>query len=136
MDRPVEILLAEDNQADAKWLRLILSEVGIQYRLSHVTDGEQALNFLLKQPPFADAPDPDLVLLDLNLPRYTGLEVLDKLNDGVRRPICITTGSPLERDTVLKQFKMFAPCYIIKPIDARKLIEAFHCFDHLKELVK
>jgi CheY-like chemotaxis protein len=136
MNRPLEILLAEDNHADARWFQLVLAEMNAPHRLSTVTDGERAMNFLLKRGEYSSAPDPDIVFMDFNLPRYTGPEVLEKVEGGRHIPVCVTTGSPMERDAILTKFRLNVPCYIVKPVDRQKIIDAFSCFDHLKPLAE
>ena len=79
LDRPARVLLVEDNEADVRLTREALREAGEDVRLSAVGDGEQALAYLRREEGFAEAPRPDLVLLDLNLPRKNGLEVLDEM---------------------------------------------------------
>lgn len=117
--RQVEILMVEDNEGDARLAREALRECRIKNTLHHARDGEEALAFLRRAGGFADAPRPDLVLLDLNLPGKSGLEVLAeiKADPELRRiPVVILTVSSGEAD-VLKSYDLHANCFITKPID-------------------
>jgi two-component system response regulator len=131
---PLEILVAEDNYADVRWLQLILVEAQIHHTLSIAYDGEQALNFLQKTGAFICAPDPDLVFIDLNMPKLTGVQILEALDSIDRLPVCILTSSPLEREIVLRRFQMDERRYILKPIDRAKLVDALDCFEHLERI--
>jgi two-component system, chemotaxis family, response regulator Rcp1 len=131
--RPVEILLVEDNPGDVRLTVEALKEARVTNRLSVVTDGEEALAFLRRQGPHADAPRPDLILLDLNLPRKDGREVLAEIkdDDDLRRiPVIVLTTSSADKD-VLKTYDLYANCYITKPVDfmqflaVMKAIEGF-----------
>jgi chemotaxis family two-component system response regulator Rcp1 len=115
----VEILLVEDNPADADLTREKLQSAKIHNRLHVVGDGVDALRFLRAQGEFAAAPRPDLVLLDLNLPRKDGREVLAEIkgDPSLRRiPIVVLTSSEAESD-VLRSYDLGANCYITKPVD-------------------
>ncbi|MFP4531590.1 MAG: response regulator [Desulfobacterales bacterium] len=117
--RPIEILLVEDNPGDADLAREAL-EISKLYNSLHVVgDGEEAMAFLQNQGEYADAPHPDLILLDLNLPKKDGREVLEeiKADDGLKRiPVVVLTTSTDEQD-VLKTYNLHANCYVSKPID-------------------
>lgn len=117
--RPFEVLLVEDNPGDARLTREALREARAAVRLSVVSDGEEALAFLRRQGPHASAPQPDLVLLDLNLPRMTGREVLAAVRaDPALRglPVIVMTTSRAERD-VRDCYELGASCYVVKPVD-------------------
>lgn len=128
-----EILLVEDNPADSRLTQEVLAERGLPSRLSVVPDGSAALAFLRRQVPYADAPRPDLILLDLNLPRRDGREVLAEIKgdpDLLRIPVVVltTSGSP---EDVSRCYDLRANCYITKPagldrfIDVLRQIEDF-----------
>ena len=132
-DRPIEILLVEDNPGDARLTMEALKEAKIANRLSHVTDGVEALVFLRRQGKHAEAPRPDLILLDLNLPRKDGREVLAELkaDESLRRiPVVVLTTSQAE-DDIQKAYHLNANCYVSKPLDLNQFmtvvqsIEAF-----------
>jgi CheY-like chemotaxis protein len=117
--RPARVLLVEDNEADVRLTREALREAGENVRLSAVVDGEQALAFLRRQEGFADAPRPDLVLLDLNLPRKNGLEVLDELRaDGslASIPVIVLTSSAARQD-VEACYAHGANAFVVKPLE-------------------
>lgn len=117
--RPVEILLVEDNPGDVDLARVALKKSKIHNTLNVVDNGELAMQYLHRQEPFADATRPDLILLDLNLPKKDGREVLGEIKSDpeLRRiPVVILTTSRAEED-VLKSYNLHANCYITKPID-------------------
>jgi CheY-like chemotaxis protein len=117
--RAIEILLIEDNAGDARLAREALREAKVHNNLSWVTDGVEALAFLRREGQHAQAPRPDLILLDLNLPRKDGREVLAevKADPQFRRiPVVILTTSQAEED-ILKAYHLNANCYISKPVD-------------------
>lgn len=122
--KPIEILLVEDNPGDARLAREALKDSKVKNALAIVDDGVKALEYLRKQGEFAGAPTPDLVLLDLNLPRKDGREVLAEIKgDGMlkRIPVVVLTTSRAEQD-VLKSYNLHANCYITKPIDLGQFI--------------
>lgn len=122
--QPIEILLVEDNPGDVRLTKEVLTDGKVHNNLRVVDDGVQALAFLKKQPPYADAPSPDLILLDLNLPKKDGREVLQeiKLNEQLRRiPVVVLTTSQAEAD-IMRVYDLHANCYIVKPIDLDQFI--------------
>jgi CheY-like chemotaxis protein len=115
---PVEILLVEDNPGDAVLTREAFKDCKLVNAMHHVHDGVEALAFLRQEGPYAGRPRPDLILLDLNLPRMDGREVLAAIKrdeDLKRIPVIILTTSDDERD-VLKAYNLHANCFITKPI--------------------
>jgi chemotaxis family two-component system response regulator Rcp1 len=115
----VEILLVEDNPGDVRLTQEVLREGKIRNRLNVVGDGVEALEYLRRRGRFADAKPQDIVLLDLNLPRMDGREVLAamKADAELRRiPVVVLTTSAAERD-VLAAYDLHANCYITKPVD-------------------
>ncbi len=117
--RPVEILLVEDSPSDTELTIEALREAKIRNNLSIAEDGVQALEFLRRQGKFADAPRPDLIMLDLNLPRKDGREVLAEIksDESLRTiPVVVMTTSRAERD-VLQAYQHHANCYVTKPVD-------------------
>jgi CheY-like chemotaxis protein len=124
--KPIEILLVEDNSAEAELTMEVLNEGRICNRVHWLENGEQALAFLGRQPPYTDAPRPDLILLDLHMPRMSGLEVLALVKehpDWRRIPIVIMTSSNDEKD-VVSAYNRHANCYITKPIDIDQFMAA------------
>ncbi|MEI8042410.1 MAG: response regulator [Verrucomicrobiota bacterium] len=117
--KSIEILLIEDNPGDADLAREALSSSKVRNDLHVVGDGEAAMAFLRRRGRYADAPRPDLVLLDLNLPLKDGREVLAEIKadaDLKRIPVVILTTSKAEED-ILRTYNLHANCYITKPID-------------------
>ena len=117
--RAVEILLVEDNPGDVRLTREALKEGKVLNNLSVAVDGEEALAFLRRQTIYAEAPRPDLILLDLNLPRKDGRQVLAeiKADEQLKRiPVVILTSSSAEED-ILRTYDLHANCYITKPVD-------------------
>ena len=124
MPQPINILLVEDNPGDVRLTIEALKEGRVRNQLSVVSDGVEALAFLRNQGPYTDAPRPDLMLLDLNLPRKDGREVLAEIKDdpNLRRiPVVVLTTSEAEAD-VLKSYALHANCYITKPVDLEQFI--------------
>jgi CheY-like chemotaxis protein len=122
---PIEILLIEDNPGDARLTREALKAGKIHTRLSLVTDGEEALLYLRRQGQYAAAPRPDLILLDLNLPRKDGREVLAEIksdDDLHRIPVVVLTSSAAEED-ILKSYDLRANCYVCKPVDLDQFLK-------------
>lgn len=117
--RPIEILLVEDSPGDVRLTQEVLREGKVHNHLNIVEDGEMAIAFLKRREVFSHAPHPDLILLDLNLPRKDGREVLEviKMDQALRRiPVIVLTTSRAEED-ILKAYDLHANCYISKPID-------------------
>jgi chemotaxis family two-component system response regulator Rcp1 len=123
--RPIEILLVEDSPSDTDLTMEALGAGKVSNRLSIVEDGVKAMEFLRRQGRYADAPRPDLILLDLNLPRKDGREVLAevKADASLRHiPVVVLTTSQAEQD-VLRAYSLHANCYVTKPVDFRQFIE-------------
>jgi CheY-like chemotaxis protein len=116
---PIEILLVEDNPADIRLTREGLKEAKIANNLHSVTTGDGALAFLHRRDEFADAPRPDLVLLDLNLPGIDGRTVLKHIKEDHElkvTPVVVLTSSEAETD-IVRSYEAHANCFISKPID-------------------
>jgi len=117
--KPFEILLLEDEPADAHLVRISLKEARVHCRLHHQLDGRDGLDFLLRKPPHQEAPRPDLILLDLNMPRMNGHEFLNAIKAEASLcdiPVVVLTTSEVERD-VEACFKNGAAGFITKPVD-------------------
>ena len=122
---PIEILLVEDNPGDVRLTQEALRDAKVRNRLSVAQDGEDALAFLRRTGPYAHAPRPDVILLDLNLPRKDGREVLAEIKgdpDLRRIPVVILTTSEAEED-VLRAYNLNANCYITKPVDLGQFLK-------------
>jgi len=121
---PIEILLVEDSPDDADLTMDALRDVRVRNRITHVEDGLQAMAFLRREGKYADAPRPDLILLDLNLPKMSGREVLAavKQDPDLRRiPVVIMTSSDDEKD-ILAAYNLYVNCYVTKPVDLDQFI--------------
>ncbi|MBN1307302.1 MAG: response regulator [Chitinispirillaceae bacterium] len=123
--RPVEILLVEDSPSDAALTVEALKAGKVANRLSHVSDGVEAMDFLRRRGDYAKAPRPDLIMLDLNLPRKDGREVLEELkrDESLKTiPVIVLTTSRSDED-ILRSYKLHANCYITKPVEFSKFID-------------
>ena len=131
-DRAINILLVEDNPGDVRLTIEALKEGKIRNALNVVSDGEEALEYLHKRGKHAGALTPDIILLDLNLPRKDGREVLQEIkrHETLRRiPIVVLTTSSAEED-ILKSYDLHVNCYITKPVDMNQFIEVVKAIDH------
>lgn len=120
--QPIEILLVEDNPGDVDLTKEAFEEGKLYHNLHVVENGAAALNFLHRQGPYADAPRPDLIMLDLNLPGINGRQVLAEVKaDGqlMTIPIIVLTTSAADRD-ILISYELHANCYIVKPVDVHQ----------------
>lgn len=121
----VDILLVEDNEGDARLAMEAMRDSKIRNKMHHVSDGEEAMAFLHKEGKYTKVPRPDLVLLDLNLPKKDGRQVLAEIkeDDELKRiPVVILTVSSAEED-ILKTYNLHANCYITKPIDLSQFMK-------------
>ena len=126
--KPIEILLVEDNPGDARLTREALAHSKVRNNLHHARDGEEAMAFLRREGSYGNAPTPDLVLLDLNLPRRDGREVLEDIkSDAALKhiPVVILTSSQAEED-ILRSYRLHANCFITKPVDLEQLTKVVH----------
>ena len=124
--RPVNILMVEDSPSDVLIMREAFAETKLLNTLHVVEDGVQAMEFLNQAGQFASAPRPDLILLDLNLPRKNGREVLAEIKNDPRYkqiPVVILTTSHSEKD-ILQAYDRHANCYIVKPVGFENFVEA------------
>lgn len=121
---PIEILLVEDSPGDVRLTKEALKESKLKNNLHVVNDGAEAMNFLYKKGNYADTPRPDLILLDLNLPKKDGREVLAeiKADENLKFiPVVVLTVSKSEED-IHRSYGLHANCYIVKPIDFGQFI--------------
>jgi CheY-like chemotaxis protein len=129
--RPIDVLLVEDDPGDVLMTREAFEDNKVANNLYVVSDGVMAMEFLRRQGQYADAPIPDLVLLDLNLPRMDGREVLAALKEDpeLRRiPVVVLTTSEAEED-VLRSYSLHANAYVTKPVDFARFIEVVRQID-------
>jgi CheY-like chemotaxis protein len=130
--RPIEILLVEDNPGDVRLTQEAFRQNKIRNKLNVVNDGEQALAYLRRQGPYAGVARPGLILLDLNLPRVDGREVLAQIkSDPELRhiPVVILTTSQAEED-IVKSYALHANCYISKPVDLERFMQVVKEVEH------
>ncbi len=129
--RPVEILLVEDNAGDVRLAREGLRECKLLNNLSVADDGVKAMAFLRREGEHAHAPRPDLIMLDLNLPRKDGREVLKEIKEDEnlkRIPVVILTTSKAEED-IVKSYSLHANCYVTKPLAIEQFIEVVQAIE-------
>src|SRR5437868_4591827 len=123
--RTVNILLIEDNAGDVRLIQEAFKDSKIENKFSVVYDGEKAMKYLYKQDEFADMPRPDIIFLDLNLPKKSGLEILEEIKtDAELRKIpvvVLTTSSSAEH--IQKSYGLYANCYITKPVDFNQFVD-------------
>jgi CheY-like chemotaxis protein len=130
--RLVDVLLVEDDEGDVLMTREAFEHFKVRNPLHVVSDGEQALQFLRQTGPFADAPRPGLILLDVNLPRRSGLEVLAELKqdpDLLLIPVVMLTTSQAEED-ILRSYSLHANAFITKPVDFEQFIDVIRQIDN------
>jgi two-component system, chemotaxis family, response regulator Rcp1 len=130
--KPLDILMVEDSPSDALITREALDYAKLLHHLSVVEDGVRALAFLRREGPYAQAPRPDLILLDLNLPRKDGREVLMEIKaDAQLRtiPVVVLTTSRAEED-IFRAYGLHANCYIAKPVDFVHFAEVVRAIEH------
>lgn len=130
-EAPVEILLVEDNPGDYRLTKEALKEGKVYNNLHWCQDGVDAIEFLKRRGKHAEAPRPDIILLDLNLPKKDGREVLSEIkgDEDLRKiPVVILTTSKAEED-VLKSYDLHANCYVTKPVDLDKFIVVVQSID-------
>jgi two-component system, chemotaxis family, response regulator Rcp1 len=123
--QPIDILLVEDNPGDVRLTMEALKEGKVHNRLSVAPDGVEALAFLRQQGVYTDAPRPDVILLDLNLPKKDGREVLAEIKTDeslCRIPVVILTTSKAEED-ILRSYELHANCYVTKPVDLEQFMK-------------
>ncbi len=131
MAEPIIILMVEDNEGDAFLTRELLKEAKVTNVIHIVKDGVEAMSFLHKEAPFADAPTPDLILLDLKMPRMDGHEVLARIKsdpDLECIPVVILTSSEADED-VLRAYKHNANCYVTKPVGLEQFSKIVRSID-------
>jgi CheY-like chemotaxis protein len=130
--RPIEVLLVEDNPGDVRLTQEALKEGRLINHLNVVRDGVEATDFLWRRGKYNNAPRPDLILLDLNLPRKTGGEVLQEIKSdpSLRRiPVMILTTSKAEQD-LHRAYNLHANCYIAKPVDLDQFLNVVRSIEH------
>ncbi|WP_328744296.1 response regulator [Streptomyces sp. NBC_00285] len=128
---PIDVLLVEDDPGDELMTREAFEDNKIGNTLHVVRDGEEALDFLYRRGEHTDAPEPDLILLDLNLPKYDGRQVLEKIKSDPELshiPVVVLTTSAAEED-ILRSYRLHANAYVTKPVDLDQFIAAVRQID-------
>ena len=123
--KPVEILLVEDNPADVRLIKETFKDFKIQNNLSVAKDGVEAMAFIKKEGVFTEAPRPDVILMDLNLPKKSGFDVLSEIRqipEYKRIPVVVLSTSDSERD-ILKSYDLHANCFVTKPVGLDEFIK-------------
>lgn len=137
--QPIDILLIEDDPGDELMTREAFEDNKIGNTLHVAHDGQDALDFLYRQGEHADAPLPDLILLDLNLPKYDGRQVLERIKadpDLAHIPVVVLTTSAAEED-ILRSYKLHANAYVTKPVDLDQFVAAIkHIDDFFVQVVR
>ena len=129
---PIEILLVEDSPGDVRLTQEALRDAKMKNTLHVASDGLEAISFLRRQGKHANAPRPDLILLDLNLPKKSGSEILEeiKLDPSLKSiPVVILTTSTAEQD-ILQSYQLHANCYITKPVDLDQFLKVVKAIDN------
>lgn len=129
--RAIDILLVEDDPGDELITREAFEHNKLKNRLHVAHDGEEGLNYLYRRGEFADAPRPDLILLDLNLPKYDGRQLLEKIKSDpelAQIPVVVLTTSSAEED-ILRSYKLHANAYVTKPVDLDQFMKAVRQID-------
>jgi CheY-like chemotaxis protein len=129
--RVIDVLLVEDDPGDVLITREVLEHNTINNIVHVVSDGQEGLDFLYKRGAHADAPQPDLILLDLNLPKYDGRQLLEQIKsdaDLCHIPVVVLTTSSAEED-VLESYKLHANAYVTKPVDVDQFMRAVRQID-------
>jgi CheY-like chemotaxis protein len=130
--RPIQILLVEDSPSDAQLTLAALKMGKVVNQVSHVEDGVEAMEFLRHEGKYAQSQRPDLILLDLNLPRKDGREVLEEMKgnpDFQLIPVVILTTSQAEQD-IIRSYKLHANCYITKPVNFDRFLEVVQSIEN------
>ena len=129
--KPIDILLVEDNPGDVRLTKEALKDAKVLNEIYVARDGVEAMEFMRKEGSFAKAPVPDLVLLDLNLPRKDGREVLAEIKADPKFkhiPVIVLTTSKADED-IIKSYKLHANAYVTKPVDLNRFVEIIHALE-------
>jgi CheY-like chemotaxis protein len=129
--RPIEILLVEDNPGDVRLTKESLRDAKVHNNMAVASDGLEALAFLHREGKYAAVTRPDLILLDLNLPRMNGFEVLDAIKEDAdlkRIPVVVLTTSQAEQD-IIQSYNLYANAYVTKPVDLEQFIKVIKAIE-------
>ena len=134
--KPIHIAVAEDNPSDVEALRNMLDKVGLDYSLNVAVDGAEARDFILKRGRYRDCPPAQVIFLDMNMPKLTGLEVLRQIPNSAELPVCVLTSSERERQEIEKHFTPKKVSYLTKPVDQKQLLKCFQSHPHLRRIAE
>ena len=130
----LHVAVAEDNPMDLLQVKTALDELGLDYNLTVATDGEQARDFIMKKGRYSGFPPAHLIFLDMNMPKLSGLEVLQTVPDSASLPICLLTSSEGERKLIEEHFAPKKVSYLLKPVTGKQLLSCMRGHEHLKVL--
>ena len=116
-------------------LREVLDQVGLNYTLTVAADGAEARDFILKQGRYKGFPPAQVIFLDMNMPKLTGMEVLRQIPDSAQLPVCVLTSSERERQLVEAHFAPKKVSYLTKPVDSERLLQCLESHSHLQPVV-
>jgi two-component system, chemotaxis family, response regulator Rcp1 len=131
--KPIDLLLIEENPADIRLAQETLKDYRLQNSLHVVRDGEAALQFLRKQGQYANAPSPDMILLETALPKMDGAELLAEIRKDPtlgKIPVVVLTSSPMD-ERMLTELHLDVDCYILKPLTLERYLDAVRCFPQI-----
>ena len=134
--RSIHIAVAEDNPSDVVELREVLDQVGLKYTLTVALDGEAARDLILKRGPYQNSPPPDVIFLDMNMPKLSGLEVLQQIPDSAELRVCVLTSSERERRLIEEHFAPKKISYLIKPVNREQLLKCLRSYDQLRPIAE
>ncbi len=134
--KQIHIAVADDNPLDVAMLREVLDQVGLEYDLTVAVDGEEARDFILKQGRYERYPPAEVIFLDMNMPKLTGLEVLQQIPDSAELPVCVLTSSDHERQLIEKHFAPKKVSYLTKPVNPTQLLQCFRSHTHLRTVIE
>jgi len=134
--KPIQIAVAEDNPLDVAALREVLDQVGLEYTLTVAIDGEEARDFILKKGRYRGYPPAEVIFLDMNMPKLTGMEVLRQIPNSAELPVCVLTSSERERRLIEQHFAPRKICYLTKPLDGEHLLECFRSHEQMRSVAE
>ena len=134
--KPIHVAVADDNPSDVLALREVLDQLGLVYALTVAVDGGEARDFILKQGRYLSFPPADVIFLDMNMPKLTGLEVLREIPDSAELPVCMLTSSIRERALIDQHFAPKKISYMSKPVDGKQLLECLQSHDKLRPIAE
>ena len=130
----IHIAIADDDAADRNQVTFTLDRLGLNYALTVAKDGEEARDFILKEGRYRGFPPAQLIFLDMNMPKLTGLEVLQAIPDSADLPVCMLTSPDREKQSIEEHFAPKKVSYLSKPLDEGKLIDCLRSHAHLRSV--